>query len=99
MKQEILNPTTYKNLSNIQRGFFDAHRKSMIMIFDNGSHDFDIEIVQLVEDSAYVFIGELSDETLNPVKYYPVLTVDPMTGTGTVTANEITPTSGKVGLK
>lgn len=78
MKQKILNEAKYNNLSKIEKGFFNGFRKAFIMAFDDGSHEFDEEIVKICESASYVFIGELSEETLTPEKFYPATTAVPL---------------------
>lgn len=76
MKQEIIDKQAYEKMSEIQKGFFNGYRKAMmIMVFGEGVEEFDEESVKIVEKTAHVFVGELSDETLNPSKYYPVTAV------------------------
>lgn len=78
MKHEILNSSDYKNLNEIQRGFFDGFRKAQIMMVTNpeeGDDQYSEEIVEIIEKMAFIFVGELSDKTINPEKYYPVTAV------------------------
>lgn len=87
MSIQILNIEKYASYTQNEKEMFEAYRDSMILLFPVYSAGYDDEVIELVENAAFIFVDKFPELVKNPPPPAPAV---PATGGN---PNTTTPTN------